>query len=89
MRRVNVEPRPSSLHTATEPPWLLATCLTMARPRPVPAGAAGPGLVDPVEALEDAVRSLRGMPMPLSVTAISANPDRARAATAIRFSPSL
>ena len=36
MRRVNVEPRPSSLHTVTEPPWLLATCLTMARPRPVP-----------------------------------------------------
>ena len=36
MRRVNVEPSPSSLHTVTAPPWLLATCLTMARPRPVP-----------------------------------------------------
>jgi CheY-like chemotaxis protein len=36
MRRVKVDPSPSSLHTLTEPPWLLATCLTMARPRPVP-----------------------------------------------------
>ena len=35
-RRVKVEPEPSTLQTSTSPPWLVATCLTMARPRPVP-----------------------------------------------------
>ena len=35
-RRVNVEPEPSTLQTLTSPPWLVATCLTMARPSPVP-----------------------------------------------------
>ncbi|WRL63193.1 hypothetical protein U6N30_25940 [Blastococcus brunescens] len=53
------------------------------------SGAGGPGLVDPVEALEDPLPVLAGIPTPLSVTAISANPDRARAATAMRFAPSL
>ena len=35
-RRVNVEPPPSVLATSTRPPWLVAMCLTIARPRPVP-----------------------------------------------------
>ena len=35
-RNVNVEPAPSELQTLTEPPWLVAMCLTIARPSPVP-----------------------------------------------------
>ena len=35
-RRVNVEPTPTVLATSTRPPWLVAMCLTMARPSPVP-----------------------------------------------------
>src|SRR5690606_6953987 len=35
-RSVNVEPWPSALHTVTSPPCEAATCLTIARPRPVP-----------------------------------------------------
>src|SRR6478609_8171557 len=33
---VKVDPRPGSDQTDTLPPWLSATCLTIARPRPVP-----------------------------------------------------
>ena len=33
---VNVDPAPSALHTDTVPPWLVATCLTIASPSPVP-----------------------------------------------------
>ena len=35
-RIVNVDPRPTSLHTVTSPPWLAHTCLTIDRPNPVP-----------------------------------------------------
>ncbi len=34
--RVKVEPVPGLLESWMEPPWLAATCLTMARPSPVP-----------------------------------------------------
>ena len=54
-RRVNVEPRPGSDHTETSPPWLAATCLTIARPSPVPPVAPRPGGVDAVEPFEDAL----------------------------------
>src|SRR5690606_29099574 len=36
MRSVNVDPTPGLLHSRTSPPWLAATCLTMASPSPVP-----------------------------------------------------
>ena len=48
-----MEPEPSLLHTVTSPPWVAATCLTMARPRPGAAGGPGAGRVDAVEPLED------------------------------------
>ena len=35
-RIVNVEPVPGLLHSRTSPPWLASTCLTIARPSPVP-----------------------------------------------------
>lgn len=36
IRRVKVEPVPGLLHCVTAPPWLAATCLTIASPNPVP-----------------------------------------------------
>ena len=33
---MNVEPVPGRLHSRIPPLWLAATCLTMARPKPVP-----------------------------------------------------
>ena len=59
-RIVNVDPRPSSLHTVTSPPWLAQMCLTMARPSPVPPVARERARVDAVEALEDPGLLVRG-----------------------------
>ncbi len=52
---VKVDPRPGSDQTDTLPPWLSATCLTIARPEPGAAGRARARRVDAVEALEDAL----------------------------------
>ena len=53
---VNVEPGALELHTATVPPWLVAMCLTIARPEAGAAGGARARRVDPVEPLEDPVQ---------------------------------
>ena len=52
MRRVKVEPRPSSLHTRHRAAVVARDVLDDGQAQAGAAGAAGPRLVDPVEALE-------------------------------------
>ena len=58
--RGKVDPSPSRESTSTRPWWLLATWRTMDRPSPVPPVSRLRPVVDPVEALEDAVEVAGG-----------------------------
>src|SRR5690606_4098834 len=63
-RRVKVEPEPSLLHTDTSPACEAATCLTMARPRPVPPVARERAVSTRKKRSKIRSSASSGMPMP-------------------------
>ena len=77
-RMVNVDPVPGLLHSRTSPPWLASTCLTIARPRPVPPVARERAGSTRKNRSNTRCWCSGAMPMPRSVTAISTQPSTAR-----------
>ena len=76
---VNVDPVPGLLHSRTSPPWLFSTCLTMASPSPVPPVARERAGSTRKNRSKTRSWCSGAMPMPRSVTAISAQfPTRRR-----------
>ena len=71
-RTVTVSPLPGAEAAKTVPPWAATMAATMERPRPLPPRRAGPGRVDPVEALEDPPGLVGRHAGPSSRTSISA-----------------
>ncbi len=75
---VKVEPVPGLLHSRTSPPWLFSTCLTIASPSPVPPVARERAGSTRKNRSKTRSWCSAAMPMPRSVTAISAQPSPAR-----------
>src|SRR5690606_29054358 len=78
-RRVKVDPEPSLLQTVTSPPCATATCLTMARPRPVPPVSRERAASTRKKRSKMRCWALSGMPMPWSLTLISTTSPTERA----------
>src|SRR5699024_699054 len=66
--RVKVDPVPGRLHSVTTPLWFWATCLTIARPSPVPPVARERALSTRKKRSKTRPWCSGAMPMPRSVT---------------------